>query len=349
MGHDGRMTLLLPAAVFAVLYVVSRRQDARRLRNGVFLVGALGSLAMAGLLELAAANAFLQTVVLVGSGLVALLIVVLAVFLLLNGVTMLRREGRSLGNLLSLLAGLAVIVLPAASVALLFLPDQSTLPDAWAIVLPAAGLLLFFACSYAAATFAAFGLYSLVYSRYRHTRQPDAVIVLGSGLIRGEVPPLLRSRLDKALSIYRSVPGPARRPVLVPSGGQGHDEPRPEGEAMAEYLIGHGADPADVHPETQSTSTHENLALSHGVLRSVGRDGRVLVVTNDYHVLRAALLARSLGSDAQVVGSPTAAYYVPSAFLREYVAIMVEHRRLNLAAVLGLAGLVALGVVVSMT
>jgi uncharacterized SAM-binding protein YcdF (DUF218 family) len=343
------MTFLVPAAVFAVLYVVSRRQDARRLRNGVFLVGALGSLLLAGLIELAAANAFLQDVVLAGLGLAGLLIVVLAVFLVANGVTMLRREGRSLGNLLSLLAGSALIVLPAASLALLFLPDQSTLPAAAGIVLPAAGILLFFACSYAAATFAAFGLYSLVYSRYRHTREPDAVIVLGSGLIGGEVPPLLRSRLDKALSVYRSVPGAVRRPVLVPSGGQGSDEPRPEGEAMAEYLLAQGADPADVHPETASTSTRENLVLSREVLRAAGRDGRSLVVTNDYHVLRAALLARAVGSDAQVVGSPTAAYYVPSAFLREYVAIMVEHRRLNLAAVAGLAGFVALGVVVSLS
>jgi hypothetical protein len=200
------MTFLVPAAVFAVLYVVSRRQDARRLRNGVFLVGALGSLLLAGLIELAAANAFLQDVVLAGLGLAGLLIVVLAVFLVANGVTMLRREGRSLGNLLSLLAGSALIVLPAASLALLFLPDQSTLPAAAGIVLPAAGILLFFACSYAAATFAAFGLYSLVYSRYRHTREPDVLVVLGSGLVRGEVPPLLRSRLDRALAIYRSAP-----------------------------------------------------------------------------------------------------------------------------------------------
>jgi uncharacterized SAM-binding protein YcdF (DUF218 family) len=84
------------------------------------------------------------------------------------------------------------------------------------------------------------------------------------------------------------------------------------------------------------------------VQRETGRDGSTLVVTNDYHVLRAALLARAAGSDAQVVGSPTAAYYVPSAFLREYIAIMVEHRRLNVAAVLTVAGLVGLAVVWSL-
>jgi len=84
------------------------------------------------------------------------------------------------------------------------------------------------------------------------------------------------------------------------------------------------------------------------VQRDAGRDGSTLVVTNDYHVLRAALLARSIGSDAQVVGSPTATYYVPSAFLREYVAIMVEHRRLNAAAVGVVIALVGLAAVWSL-
>ncbi|TWX38659.1 YdcF family protein [Frigoribacterium sp. ACAM 257] len=336
------MTLLVPAVVFAVLYVVSRRRDARRLRNGVFLVGALGSLLLAGVLELAAASALLQLLVLAGVGLAGVLVLVLAGFLVGNGVTMLRREGRSLGNLLSLIAGLALLVLPAAALALIFVPAGTELPAGVVTVSIALGVLIVFACLYAAGTFAAFGFYSLVYSRYRHTRTPDALVVLGSGLVRGEVPPLLRSRLDRALAIYRSVPEGTTRPLLVPSGGQGADEPRPEGVAMAEYLLSQGADPSDVHPETASTSTRENLVLSREVQRAAGREGSTLVVTNDYHVLRAALLARAAGSDAQVVGSPTAAYYVPSAFLREYVAIMVEHRRLNAVAVASLVGFVAL-------
>ena len=341
------MTLFVPAVVFAVLYVVSRRRDARRLRNGVFLVGALGSLLLAGVLELAAASALLQLLVFAGAGLAGVLVLVLAGFLVGNGVTMSRREGRSLGNLLSLLAGLALLVLPPASVALIFVPAGTELPSGVVTMSIALGVLIVFACLYAAATFAAFGLYSIVYSRYRHTDSPDALVVLGSGLVRGEVPPLLRSRLDKALAIYRAVPEGAARPLLVPSGGQGADEPRPEGAAMAEYLLAHGADPADVHPETASTSTRENLVLSREVQRAAGLEGSTLVVTNDYHVLRAALLARAVGSDAQVIGSPTAGYYVPSAFLREYVAIMVEHARLNAVAIGAVVAFVALLTVVS--
>ncbi|WP_396599359.1 YdcF family protein [Frigoribacterium sp. R86507] len=316
------------AAVFLLLFVVSRRQDARRFRNGVFLLMAVGFGAVALSVAVVAAFPPLVFVFVLAAVLVPVLVLALAVFAIANGVTMLRSEGRSLGNLLSLLAGLALIGVPFLAVVLVEAGRRSSLPVAQDVSL-GLGFVIVFVAVYAALTFGAFTLWSLVYARPRVREQTDALIVLGSGLIRGEVPPLLRSRLDRALAIYRSTPEGVRRPVLVPSGGQGSDEPRPEGEAMAEYLIAQGADPADVLPETESRSTRENLVLSGRVLADAGRTGSTLVVTNNYHVLRAALLARDTGSSADVVGSPTAAYYVPSAFLREWVAVMVEHKWLN--------------------
>ncbi len=316
------------AVVFLLLFAASRRRDARRFRNGVFLLMAGGFGVVAAANVLVAAFPPLVFVFLVAVALVPLLVLALAVFAIANGVTMLRSEGRSLGNLLSLLVGIALIGVPLLVVVIVEAgrrSDVAALQDA-AVGL---GIVVVFVTGYAALTFAAFTLWSLVYARPRVREQPDALIVLGSGLIRGEVPPLLRSRLDRALAIYRATPEGVRRPALVPSGGQGADEPRPEGEAMAEYLIAQGADPADVLPETESRSTRENLVLSGKVLADAGRTGSTLVVTNNYHVLRAALLARDAGSSADVVGAPTAAYYVPSAFLREWVAVMVEHKLLN--------------------
>ncbi|MET4053065.1 uncharacterized SAM-binding protein YcdF (DUF218 family) [Frigoribacterium sp. PvP054] len=332
------------AVVFLSLFVVSRRRDARRFRNGVFLLmaGGFGLVTATGVL-VAVFPPFALLIVL-AVALVPVLVLALAVFAIANGVTMLRSEGRSLGNLLSLLAGLALIGVPFLVVTIVVAAGRTTVPVLQDVVFVLA-LVIVFVSGYAAATFAAFTLWSLVYARPRERELPDAVIVLGSGLVRGEVPPLLRSRLDRALAIYRSAPDGTRRPLLVPSGGQGADEPRPEGEAMAEYLVAHGADPADVRPETASRSTRENLVLSRRVLAEAAREGSTLVVTNDYHVLRAALLARDTGSSADVVASPTAAYYVPSAFLREWVAVMVEHKALNLLLVAPFVVLIAAWVV----
>ncbi|WP_420369670.1 YdcF family protein [Curtobacterium sp. L1-20] len=322
---------LVLGAVFLAAYLVGRRRDPRMLRNGVFLSAAI-VLAGFGVLELLSVFVpgfgFLLVIVF---GLLALSVPVLGVALLLNGVRMARSEGRSLGNMLSLILGVLVFVLPTVVVVLVVTASGSG-GTPWAVLGDAAAFVVVLGCLYVGAAFVSFVVYSVAYARMRHREVPDTVVVLGSGLVHGDVPPLLRSRLDRALDVYRSELAAGRRPLLVPSGGQGDDEPRSEGAAMAEYLVAQGADPADVRPETASRNTLQNLRFSRAVQHDAGRDGPILVVTNNYHVLRAAVLARKADLDAQVVGSPTAAYYVPSAFLREFVAVIVEHRWLNLVA-----------------
>jgi len=323
----------VPALAFLLLYVLCRRHDPRMLRNGVFLTAAILFGAATAVSVLTAVVPGLGVLVGLVVLLVPLAVIALGVALIVNGVQMLRREGRSLGNLLSLVAGVLVFVLPTVAIVLFALstgPDQTPIGT----VTVAAVVLLVFLCVYVALAFVAFTVYSIVYGRMRFRVAPDAIVVLGSGLIRGQVPPLLRSRLDRALALYRSEVAAGRHPVLIPSGGQGADEPRAEGAAMAEYLLANGAAESDVLPETASRTTRENLRFSRTVQTEAGRDGHVVVVTNNYHVLRAAVLARQLDLPAQVIGSPTATYYVPSAFLREFIAVIVEHRWLNLVAFL---------------
>jgi len=324
------MVLLIPALVLAVAYLVARRHDRRMLRNGVFLIGAVSFAALAVLDLTVHALPAVVLVVLAAVLLLPVALLVLAGFLLANGVRMFRREGRSLGNALSLLAGLGLVVVVVVTVVLV--RSQST-PVIAVALLP---LLL---AGYLGAAFLVFLVDALVYRRVRVPAQPDAIVVLGSGLVRGEVPPLLRGRLDRAITAWRAAADSGPAPLLVPSGGQGADEPRPEGEAMAEYLVAQGVPAEHVRAETESRTTEENLVLSGRVLEREGHDGTVLVVTSDYHVLRAAMLARSLGTGAQVVGARTARYYVPSAFLREFVAVLVAHRALHAVAV----GVIVLG------
>jgi uncharacterized SAM-binding protein YcdF (DUF218 family) len=56
---------------------------------------------------------------------------------------------------------------------------------------------------------------------------------------------------------------------------------------------------------------------------------RCLIVTNNFHAFRAALTARKAKVNGQVIGSPTAAYYWPTATIREFVAILFTHKYLN--------------------
>ena len=88
--------------------------------------------------------------------------------------------------------------------------------------------------------------------------------------------------------------------------------------------------PADrILREDRSTSTTENLTFSRELMVSRVPAYRCLIVTNNFHAFRAALTARKVKVNGQVVGSPTAAYYWPTATIREFVAILYSHKYLN--------------------
>jgi uncharacterized SAM-binding protein YcdF (DUF218 family) len=319
------LVLFTPAGVFFLIFACSFAYDRKLIRNGVPLFFALLFLfvALAGevLQESVRAAAVLLAAPLL---LLPPMMLVLAVFLIVNGVTMLRREGRSPANLLSLAAGVGII--------LFFVLRLLALNTRWKplelVMAPMTGVL-----TYVSFLFVCFLLYSFVYGRIGHRGRHavDFVVVLGSGLIGGSrVPPLLAGRLDRGRAAFDAERAKGREPLLLTSGGQGPDEDLPEARAMADYLIAAGV-PADrILVEDRSRTTQENLRFSKALMQDRKADYRALVVTNNFHVMRAAQIARKEKVDAQVIGSPTARYFWPSATIREFVAVFLSHRVLNL-------------------
>lgn len=177
----------------------------------------------------------------------------------------------------------------------------------------------------------AFIIYSFLYRSFtrRFGRQVDAVIVLGAGVPDGRVRPLLASRIRQGMGWISREDERGSHPLLVMSGGQGIDEPLPEARAMAHWAIEHGMDEERMICEENSTTTEENLLFSAKLLAREDRGKRVAVVTSDYHAFRAATLMRQLGIRGYSIGAPTARYYRPSAMLREYVALLRDHLKLN--------------------
>ncbi|MGW4526541.1 YdcF family protein [Amycolatopsis sp. NPDC004378] len=313
----------LAAAVFCFgVFLVSFLLDRRKLRNGFYLFFALAFLGLAVLALLASISPEAATIVAFGLfALVPLTIVVLAVFLICNGVTMLRREGRRPANLLSLAAGVGIVALIVFG----FVVGQLRWAPLEAVRDSVDGIV-----AYLSFLFVCFLLYSLVYGRIRSRRPLDFVVVLGSGLLGGRtVPPLLASRLDRGRRVLDAEDRKGRSPLLVTSGGQGPGEDVPEAHAMADHLVGRGLPRERIVLEDRSRTTRENLAFSDALMRERRPDYRCVVVTNNFHVLRAALLARKAKVNGQVIGAPTAWYFWPSATLREFAAILVDHRVLN--------------------
>jgi len=266
--------------------------------------------------------------------------------LVVNGLRMVRREGRTLGNLLSFLLGAAMTAATVVGVALFWFGSGFGDGSTPVAVLGVVVLLL---PGYPALVLLSYLLYCLAYLRRRPRPVPAAVVVLGSGLVDGQIPRLLAGRLDAALAVVRAEQALGRTPLLVPTGGQGEDEPMPEGVAMSTYLTDHGADPAGILTEDRATTTEENLVLSLRLLEEHGVAGPVRVVTSNFHAGRAALIARRLGIDADVTPARTAWYFLPSAFLREVVAAVTYHPWVNAAGLVlwaAFTGVVARSVVV---
>lgn len=332
-------------ACLAVAGVISIIRDGRRIGALAYSVIGLGiALFSVGFLL------FLQghesmLVVLAVTALIVLLLgnlvgyPVLVVFLLWSGITVLRKESRTLGNMLSLLAGVGLILLPVTLD--LLAPAETIQDDPWYLARYALHFAAVLVVAYVVFNFGCFFGASLLYRLRRSKLAPQAIIVLGSGLIDGKVPPLLAGRLRRGLDVHQRH---AERPLIITSGGQGPNEPRPEGTAMREHLIGQGADPTKLIAETESTNTEENLRFSRALLHAPSSS--VVVVTSSYHVFRAALLTRSLNMKAHVVGAPTAWYYLPSATLREFIGAVRDQWKIHL---LCLSALVAFAVLFTVT
>ncbi|MFD0555033.1 YdcF family protein [Streptomyces rectiviolaceus] len=330
------MLVYAPAALLFLVFCVRVVRERRKFSNAVVL----------GLAILCALAAWIAQLVRSGSAsgqavawallvLGALSILVLTCFLFLNGLQVVRKEGRSPTNLLSLVAALCMLTV----VGLLVTAVVVRTPVWVGVGATASGL-----AAYLAFLFLCFVFYAFLYGRLRVRRKADYVVVLGSGLVGGStVPPLLASRLKRAQAVHARLAERGGSPVLITSGGQGPDEDVPESHAMADHLIAHGF-PADlIEREDRSTTTEENLRFSKAIMERTTPDYRCVVVTNNYHAFRAALTARRTGIRGQVVGAPTAAYFWPIATIREFAAILVAYKRTNVAIglLLVLAGVLA--------
>lgn len=294
--------------------------------------------AVAGLFALAAlmlmrfwGSSWVDYTLIAGAGLVILVLMTfpmaLIVSLLTSGARLIRREGFSLSHALSL--GLGVFYM----LYLLFWPTLGErIRNGFLDFLYDFLSYCFMATAAIFAVYTVTSLLSLIPRRraYRY------IIVLGSGLRHdGTVTPLLKSRVDKGIECYRQNPGS----LLIMSGGQGPDEVIAEAEAMTRYALSLGIPNEDIVAEDRSTNTYENLLFSKRKIEESGRgEGRALLVTTRYHVLRALLLSKALDIPCDGRGSKTKLYFSINAFVREWIACLVLYKKSYIAVLL--AGLV---------
>ncbi|MFT4216297.1 MAG: YdcF family protein [Micropruina sp.] len=329
------LELPVGAVVLLVALVGSARSDPRKMRTALYLLALLiwALTSVAGLI-IATAERFDQ--MLGAYALLALLVILLgtvlalAGFLIVTGITLLRREGRALSRLLGL--GLGVGMLGNLGLWALVVVTGSS---QWALAL----LLLGLPMSYLGFGFVAFLLYGALYQAIMGRRGGPvaAVVVLGSGLIRGKVPPLLAARIHRGRALSERFAD--HPPLLVTSGGKGPDEPVAEARSMADYLT------EDVFPapnRDRGPLPHQRAEprLQHRTVDAARRRGpdrrgdqqlpRLPSRAADAPARHRRLLRR------RPDGAPTARHYWPSAVIREFITVLRDHLALN-AVLLSLA------------
>lgn len=144
----------------------------------------------------------------------------------------------------------------------------------------------------------------------------EYAIVLGAK-VRIDGPSLsLRYRLESALEYANDYPDVK----LILSGGQGPDEHMSEAEAMRIYLVENGIEEERLLLESESTSTYENMVNSKNLLPSTIQS--VTIITSDFHVARARMIARSLNLQTDAVGAKTPEVVKVQSNVRERIALI---------------------------
>jgi len=167
----------------------------------------------------------------------------------------------------------------------------------------------------------------------RPKKNQDFIIVLGSWVKDGKVTPLVANRVEKAIKFYNDQKKITKPPKLILSGGKGKDEKCSEAQAMKNYALSKNIPEEDLLLENKSTSTLQNMKFSKKIMDklSKGQKYNCIFAANDYHLLRAGIYARKAGLNINGIGSRTRFYFLPNALLREYVAYLNMHKKLNLA------------------
>lgn len=173
----------------------------------------------------------------------------------------------------------------------------------------------------------------------------DYVIVLGAKVHKQGISNSLRKRLDKVLAYSGRSPGT----VFILSGGQGPDEPVTEAQAMYDYLVEHGMSESRLIMEPLASSTVENIAYGKLIIDRLERektpepDGRsadaapgpylqveekpvrIGLLTSNYHVFRAVMIAKKRGiTDICGISAPSDLPLFVHLCVRECAAVLKD-------------------------
>ena len=158
---------------------------------------------------------------------------------------------------------------------------------------------------------------NMAYYAERPAERTECVLVLGCQVVGENPSQMLTDRLDAALELLEAEP----KAVCIVSGGKGANESVSEAEAMRRYLAERGVPEERIIMEDGSFSTAENFRNSAEILRGLGIESNITVVTSDFHQYRAHIYAEREGLSVSHHSARTGVRVFLNHIIREYCAL----------------------------
>ena len=268
--------------------------------------------------------------------------VVLSIFVIINSIELVIKEGFSFKNMLGVLLGVILIIL-------------TLLPDRLYLFLMESGKIdifnergiglyiynfietfIYVLVSYLECVLVGTIVLGIKSAKHIPKYDKDYIIILGCMIKKdGTLTNLLKGRVDMAIEFSKLQKENTNKDIIfIPSGGQGSDEVISEGVAMKNYLLKQGIKEKNILVEDKSKNTYENLKFSYNLIKEKNKDANIALSTTNYHVFRAGILATTQGIKVEGIGSKTRTYFWLNAFIREYIATLVSEKKYHVIMIL---------------
>jgi uncharacterized SAM-binding protein YcdF (DUF218 family) len=138
----------------------------------------------------------------------------------------------------------------------------------------------------------------MLWEQRDEARAADAIVVMGAAQYDGRPSPVLKARLDHAVSLWEH----HLAPRLVLTGGMGDGDTTSEAAVGRRYAVKHGVPDSAILTEARGRTTAESIQLVAAMLDTLPRRD-VILVSDPFHMLRLSILARRFGLSPRT--SPT--------------------------------------------
>jgi uncharacterized SAM-binding protein YcdF (DUF218 family) len=134
--------------------------------------------------------------------------------------------------------------------------------------------------------------------RRDEAQEADAIVVLGAAQYVGRPSPVLRARVDHAVSLWKR----GLAPTLILTGGTGVGDTTSEAAVARKYAMSRGVPDRAIVLEIKGRTTSESMRAVARIMDDRERKS-VILVSDPFHMLRLSILARRFGLDPYT--SPT--------------------------------------------